>query len=145
MATPVPPDFAFKYGTRLHQAAFDLTKGRLGGRMIGMPVVRLTTTGAKSGQQRNTMLTAPVASDDRVVLVASKGGSPKHPAWYHNLRANPEVQLTRKGRTESWVARTASDAERTELWPQIVAAYKGYDDYQQATDRPIPVVILERA
>ncbi|AKU19305.1 nitroreductase [Luteipulveratus mongoliensis] len=140
----MPSDFAFKYGTLLHRTAFDLTKGRLGGRLIGMPVVRLTTTGAKSGQARETMLTAPISEDDRVVLIASKGGSPKHPAWYHNLRANPEVQLTRRGRQEPWVARTASEAEKAELWPRIVRAYKGYDAYQQATDRPIPVVILER-
>jgi deazaflavin-dependent oxidoreductase (nitroreductase family) len=82
--------------------------------------------------------------DDRVVLVASYGGDDRHPAWYHNLVANPDVDVMIDGATRSMRARVASPDEKAELWPQIVATYKGYGGYQQRTDRDIPVVILER-
>jgi deazaflavin-dependent oxidoreductase (nitroreductase family) len=90
------------------------------------------------------MLTAPIIEDDRVVLVASKGGDDRDPDWYRNLVAHPEVELTVKGETKPMVARTAAAAERDELWPRITAAYKGYGGYQQRTKREIPVVICER-
>jgi F420H(2)-dependent quinone reductase len=79
-----------------------------------------------------------------VVIVASKGGYPKHPAWFHNLRANPDatVQLGRERRSVR--ARVATPAERERLWPKVVAAYRDYDRYQQRTDRQIPLVVLER-
>jgi deazaflavin-dependent oxidoreductase (nitroreductase family) len=110
-----------------------------------MPVVKLETTGRKTGQRRTTMLTAPVWDDGKVVLVASKGGYDKHPVWYLNLQAQPQVTITMLGRTRDMVARTASADEKAELWPQIVSAYKGYAGYQKRTDRDIPVVILEPA
>ena len=130
---------------RTHRMVFDATQGRVLGRAAGMPVVRLTTTGRRSGQPRHTMLTAPVHDDDRVVLVASFGGADHHPAWYLNLRANPMVTVTMSGHTRELVARTASPDERAELWPRIVARYQGYDGYRERTDREIPVVILEPA
>ena len=92
---------------------------------------------------RTTMLTTPIHDDDRVVLIASKGGDPRDPQWYRNLAANPDVQLTMKGRTRAMRARTASPTERTALWPDIVAVYKGYDSYQKRAGREIPVVICE--
>jgi deazaflavin-dependent oxidoreductase (nitroreductase family) len=129
---------------RVHRVLFNTSNGRIGSGLLGMPVVSLTTTGRRSGEPRQTMLTAPVHSDDRVVLVASFGGSDHHPAWYLNLQANPKVTVTMSGRTREMVARTASPAERDELWPQIVEAHKGYDSYRQRTHkREIPVVILE--
>ena len=144
MAVPVvPPELAFKLVTTFHRAVFDLSRGLVGGRIAGMPVVKLTTTGRRSGQRRDTMLTAPLADDDRVVLVASKGGAPRHPAWYLNLRANPDVEVTMRGRRRIMVARTADAGEKAVLWPQIVDAYRGYGAYQRRTDRDIPVVILE--
>jgi deazaflavin-dependent oxidoreductase (nitroreductase family) len=131
--------------TGAHQRVFDLTKGRLAGRAFGMPVVKLTTTGRKSGQPRATMLTSPVRDDRRVVLVASAGGAAKHPAWYLNLRQDPKVTVTMSGQEKPMVARTATEEEKAELWPQITAAYQGYAGYQTKTDRNIPVVILEPA
>ncbi len=127
-----------------HRRVFDLTKGRLLGSVAGMTSVKLTTTGRKSGLPRVTMLTSPVHDDGKVVLIASKGGATRHPSWYVNLRDNPEVTITMKGKTRSMTARTASAAEKAELWPEIVAAYKGYSGYQEKTDRDIPVVVLER-
>jgi deazaflavin-dependent oxidoreductase (nitroreductase family) len=131
--------------TGLHRQVFDLSKGRLAGKAFGMPVVKLTTTGRKSGQPRDTMLTTPVHDESRIVLVASDGGAPHDPAWYLNLRHDPHVTVTLSGRTRTLVARTASDDEKAALWPQIVAAYPGYAGYQTKTDRNIPVVILEPA
>lgn len=128
-----------------HRAALAVSGGRLGRRAFGMPVVDLTTTGRKSGQPRRTMLTSPVHDDDRVVLVASYGGDDRHPAWYLNLRENPDVEIEILGRRRSMRARTASEEEKADLWPAIVDAYKGYAQYQKRTDRDIPVVVLEDA
>lgn len=124
---------------------FDASKGRVAGRAFGMPVVKLTTTGRKSGLPRDTMLTTPVHDESRIVLVASDGGAAHDPAWYLNLRQNSHVTATLLGHTRTLVARTASEEERAALWPQIVAAYQGYAGYQAKTDRHIPVVILEPA
>jgi deazaflavin-dependent oxidoreductase (nitroreductase family) len=108
-----------------------------------MPVVELHTVGRRSGLPRSTMLTAPVIDGDRVVLVASKGGDDRDPDWFRNLMAHPEVELTMGGRRRPMLARRASAAEKAELWPQVVAAYRGYGTYQGRTDRDIPLVILE--
>ena len=81
--------------------------------------------------------------DGRYVLVASKGGDDRHPLWYLNLVAHPDIELTIRGKTLPMRARTATRAEKAELWPTIVAAYKGYEGYQRNTDRDIPVVICE--
>ena len=129
----------------LHRNLFLATKGRIGGRIGKMPAVMLTTTGRKSGQKRTSMLTSPVQQGDDVILIASYGGGPKHPQWYLNLQSNPEVEVTRNGKTTTMKARTAEPAERAELWPKVVAAYKGYAGYQEKTDREIPVVILSPA
>lgn len=124
-----------------HRALLALTGGRWPRRVLGMAPVELHTTGRKSGQRRSTMLTAPICEAGRVVLVASKGGHSENPDWYRNLVAEPDVELTIDGELRPMVARTASPAEKAELWPRITAAYKGYDGYQRSTDRDIPVVI----
>ena len=108
-----------------------------------MQTVELHTTGRKSGKAYSNMLSAPIHDDQRIVLVASKGGSQDHPDWYKNLVANPDVELTVDGRTVPMRARTASPDERATLWPRVVAAYKGYAGYQRNTDREIPLVICE--
>jgi len=126
-----------------HRALLKATGGRFPRRIFGMQPVELHVTGRSSGQRRSTMLTAPICEEDRVVLVASKGGSSDHPQWYKNLAANPDVELTIDDRTRPMRARTATPAERAELWPTIVAAYPGYAGYQRNTDRDIPVVICE--
>lgn len=129
----------------VHRGLFEATDGKIGGRAGGMPAVKLETTGRKSGQRRTVMLTSPVQRGDDVVLVASYGGDDQHPAWYLNLQADPEVTLTVEGRTFTATARTATAAEKKELWPEITAKYKGYAGYQRRTDREIPVVICTPA
>ena len=136
-------DVVVRNVTALHAAVFRATSGRVGGRMFGMPVVMLTTIGRKSGKRRTTMLTSPVVEDGRVVLVASYGGDDRHPTWFLNLRDNPEVEVVMGGKTSPMRARIASADEKAELWPRVVAAYRGYGGYQKRTDRDIPVVILE--
>ncbi|HEU5085533.1 MAG TPA: nitroreductase family deazaflavin-dependent oxidoreductase [Acidimicrobiales bacterium] len=126
-----------------HRALLKATGGRFPRRILGMQPVELHVTGRSSGQRRSTMLTAPICEDDRVVLVASKGGASDHPQWYKNLVANPDVELTIDDRTRPMRARTATPAEKAELWPTIVSAYPGYAGYQRNTDRDIPVVICE--
>lgn len=125
----------------VHRTLFDRTGGRIGGRVGGMPVVKVTTTGRRSGKPRTVMLTSPVRHGDDVVLVASYGGDDQHPAWYRNLQANPAVTLEMEGRTFPAEARTATPEERAELWSQITSAYKGYAGYQERTDREIPLVL----
>jgi deazaflavin-dependent oxidoreductase (nitroreductase family) len=129
----------------LHRNLFVATKGRIGGRIGKMEAVLLTTTGRKTGQKRQSMLTSPIVDGDTVVLIASYGGGPKHPQWYLNLQANPEVEIMRAGKTRKYVARTASPEERAEMWPRVTAAYKGYAGYQEKTDREIPLVIFTPA
>ena len=135
---------AFLQGAnQVHKAVLALSGGRLMSTISGMPAVELRTTGRKSGQCRSVMLTAPVYEPTRVVLVASKGGDDRDPEWYRNLVANPDVELEVHGTTRLMRARTATDAERAELWPEVIRAYRGYDAYQRRTDRQIPIVIVE--
>ncbi len=108
-----------------------------------MPVLELTTVGRKSGEKRTVFLTTPVQKDGSLLIVASKGGEQKHPAWFHNLRATPEVDVKLEGASRKMTARVVSDEERSELWPRVTAAYKGYAGYQKKTDRQIPLVWLD--
>ena len=129
----------------LHKGILKSTGGRVGGNGFGMPVVILTTTGRKSGKERSTMLTSPVQEGERVVLVASYGGDDRNPAWFLNLRDNPDVQLEMNGKKRLMTAHVASAEEKAELWPKVTSAYKGYAQYQTRTDRDIPLVILDPA
>jgi deazaflavin-dependent oxidoreductase (nitroreductase family) len=138
-----PKDAFYKVGTGIHRAVFHVSKGRMLGKAFGMPLVELVTVGRRSAKERSTMLSVPIVDGDRLVLVASFGGDDCHPAWYLNLRANPEVSVTIAGSTRTMVARTATEEERAELWPRITSAYGGYTRYQERTERRIPVVILE--
>lgn len=141
-----PGDLPLKLMNLLHGTAITLSGGRLGWTAGKMPALRLTTTGRKSGQPRSVMLTSPLQRGEIVVIVASKGGSDEHPDWYLNLVAHPEVTVTFQGGAERKMrARTATAAERAELWPHVTGAYGGYAGYQQKTDRTIPVVLLEPA
>jgi deazaflavin-dependent oxidoreductase (nitroreductase family) len=135
-------DEVIKIVNTLHQSLFKASGGRIGGRVSGMPALILHTTGRKSGQKRSTMLTAPIAEDDRVVVVASYGGDDREPTWSLNLRANPEVEITMGGATKPMTARIAAAEERAELWPRVTATSKNYADYQTKTTREIPLVIL---
>ncbi|RFA13040.1 hypothetical protein B7R21_09365 [Subtercola boreus] len=110
----------------------------------GAPLVLLTTQGRKSGVWRRTCL---IGAEDggRQILVASLGGAPKHPAWYLNLEANPEVVVQNKGEIIRGTARTATPEEKPALWQKMVALYPDYADYQTKTDREIPIVIVDPA
>jgi deazaflavin-dependent oxidoreductase (nitroreductase family) len=126
-----------------HELVYRASDGLIGHRFPGFPpVLLLEHVGAKSGRQRTTPL-AYVEDGRDVVLVASKGGHPRNPAWFHNLRANPDttVQIGRERRAVH--ARVADPDERARLWPKAVAAYAGYRGYQERTQRQIPLVILE--
>ena len=134
-----------KVGTKLNNAIYKASGGRIGGKFPGgAPVCLLTTIGRKSGEERTVALLYLRDGDD-LVVVASQGGMPKNPGWYHNLVAEPKVTIQVKKDVGRFVARTANDEEKAELWPRLVAVYKGYDDYQAKTDRPIPVVICSPA
>ena len=126
-----------------HTRAYRLTGGLIGHRFPGSPpMLLLDHTGARSGIERTTPLVYVLDGED-VVIVASKGGHPKHPAWFHNLKAHPEttVQIGRERRPVR--ARVATAAQRTRLWPKAVATYGGYQEYQERTPREIPLVVLE--
>lgn len=121
-----------------------LSGGRFGWDVANMPVLELTTTGRKSGRPRTVLLTSPLRDGDAIVVVASRGGDDHHPAWLVNLRANPDVEVAIGRQPKRPMrARIADPDERARLWPQVVAKYKGYGDYQAKTDREIPLVLLE--
>jgi len=129
----------------LHTALYRASGGRLGHTIpgVGGRMLLLDHVGAKSGTKRTSPLLYFPDGDD-VVIVASKGGYPKHPAWYHNLIANPdtEVQVGRERRAVH--ARVATAEERKRLWPRAVKSYHGYTDYQKRSKgREIPLVVLE--
>lgn len=129
----------------MHRAIFTSTKGRVGGRGMGMPVLVLTTTGRTSGKPRETMLTTPLVLGDTIILVASFGGDEREPFWCKNLRADPRVEILMEGKRRTMTARVADATERAELWPQITSAHANYAGYQRKTEREIPVVICEPA
>lgn len=136
-------DALMKSMSLAHRALLTISGGRIGWSLGAITVVELHTIGRSTGKRRSTMLTSPVHSDGRYCLVASKGGDDRHPHWYLNLVAQPDVELTVRGETLRMRARTATAEEKAELWPDIVAAYRGYQGYQQKTGRDIPVVICE--
>lgn len=123
-----------------HVWLYRTTGGRIG--TMGGSVVLLTTTGAKSGR-RHTVPLMGVAHDGGWLVVASAGGSPRHPGWYHNLIANPDVMVERGSETFTMTARVAGAGERPALWAKIVEFDKRFARYETRVDRQIPVVILE--
>jgi len=141
----MPSDLFLKNMNRVHRGIRALTFGKVGWTAANMPVLELTTTGRTSGLARTVLLTSPVQDGDTMVIIASKGGEPTHPAWYLNLVHDPNVTVTTIDGTQPMVARTADGDERADLWPKVVAAARNYADYQRKTDREIPVVILEPA
>jgi deazaflavin-dependent oxidoreductase (nitroreductase family) len=109
----------------------------------GAPVLLLTTTGRRSGEQRTTPLIYG-RDGENYLIVASRGGADDPPAWYLNLSADPDVDLQVKADKFAARARTATSEERDDLWRTMTAIWPAYDDYQDKTDREIPVVVLER-
>ena len=140
----MPSDVFFRGANTIHRTMQKLSGGRFGWDVANMPVIELTTTGRKSGRPHTVLLTSPVQDGDATVVVASRGGDPHHPAWFLNLRDNPDVDVA-IGREPKrpMRARIADPDERARLWPKVVGRYKGYGDYQTKTDREIPLVLLE--
>jgi len=127
-----------------HTVVYRASHGLIGHHVPGAPpMLLLDHVGAKSGKVRTTPL-AYLSDGDDVVLVASKGGHPRSPGWFHNLVANPETTIQVGSERRAVRARVATSTERERLWPKVVELYSGYRGYQERTDREIPLVILER-
>jgi F420H(2)-dependent quinone reductase len=127
----------------VHGTVYRLSGGHLGHRVPGIPpMLLLNHVGAKSGKQRTNPL-AYLRDGDDLVIVASKGGSARNPAWFHNLRANPDTSVQVGPERRAVHARVANAAERERLWPKVLDVYSGYRGYQERTEREIPLVILE--
>jgi deazaflavin-dependent oxidoreductase (nitroreductase family) len=127
----------------LHTIAYRATRGLIGHRIPGGPsMLLLDHVGARSGAKRTSPL---LYFDDgpNLVIIASKGGNPKHPAWFHNLLANPAATVQVGSERRRVRARVATPEERRRLWPRAVETYGNYEQYQRRTERQIPVVILE--
>jgi deazaflavin-dependent oxidoreductase (nitroreductase family) len=122
---------------------FRANDGKVTGVFAGRPLLLLTTTGARSGQPRVSPLVY-TTDGDRIVIIASKGGAPTNPDWYHNMVANPVVTVEMPGETFQARATVAEGTERTRLYDAQAALMPGFAEYQQKTTRQIPVVILER-
>jgi deazaflavin-dependent oxidoreductase (nitroreductase family) len=128
---------------RVHRLILGATGGRIGWTASGMPVIELTTTGRRSGNARSTMLTSPYQEGSALVVVASRGGDDHHPAWYLNLRDQPEVTVSVGGKpAQRMRAEIADPVERARLWPIVAADHRNYAGYQQKTTREIPLVVL---
>ncbi|MCP4436967.1 MAG: nitroreductase family deazaflavin-dependent oxidoreductase [Actinomycetia bacterium] len=130
-----------KVMTKANNWTYRATKGRVGGRLPGgAPICLLTTTGRKSGKARTVALLYMLDGDE-IVVVASKGGMPTHPDWYLNVEANPQVEIELGDDKGRYLAHTANAERKAKLWPRLVEMYSSYDDYQDRTDREIPVVV----
>ncbi len=127
---------------RQQAETFEATGGKESADMRGVPIIVLTTVGAKTGGLRKTALMR-VEHDGKYAVVASKGGAPEHPAWYYNLVKNPRVALQDGDVKKEYDARQAEGAEREEWWGYATAVWPDYDEYQKKTDRRIELFVLE--
>ena len=140
----MPSTVALKAMESSHRFLQWITRGRVGWKIGDMPVIELTTIGRRSGEARATMLTSPLRQGDAYVVVASRGGDDRHPAWFLNLRDNPHVEVVIEGRQRtSMLARVVTAEERARLWPMITKKYANYAGYQKKTKREIPLVMIE--
>ena len=141
----MPADALLKAMNGVHRLLVRATGGRVGWEFGGMPALELTTIGRRSGEKRSVMLTVPLVEGETYVVVASRGGDDVHPAWFLNLRENPDVEVSLQGGpTEKWRATVASPEERARMWPLIADKYRNYRGYQERTRREIPLVLLTR-
>ncbi|MDQ1486604.1 MAG: hypothetical protein QOJ62_2297 [Actinomycetota bacterium] len=138
----MPSDFAFKTMNAVHRGLLKISGGRKGWNVSNMPVLELTTTGRKTGRSHAVMLTSPVQDGTTLVVVASRGGDDRPPAWFLNLVSNPDVEVARNGRKQHMRARVATPEERTLWWPRVVADHQNYAEYQTKTTREIALVLL---
>lgn len=136
-----PPSDSPVGWVKQHIERYVATGGEDGHEWRGTRTLLLTVTGRRSGQPHRTALIYAADGDD-FLIVASKGGAPEHPLWYLNLAADPTVQVQVGPRVFTATARTATEQERPRMWPLVIAAWPAYVDYQKATEREIPVVVL---
>ncbi len=127
---------------QVHRSVYRRSRGRVGARFLGLPMLLLTTTGRRSGQPHTTALTY-LTEGTHFAVVASNGGAAQHPAWFHNLRTFPQAQIQLGSLVYQVKAREAQGAERERLWNRMVQLFGGYRGYQARTTRQIPVVVLE--
>ncbi len=137
-----PPRGVLKFFTRVNVFVYKLTGGKVMNKLGGMPIVLIEMTGAKSGARRTIPLMY-VPHESGFLLVASQGGAPRHPVWYYNLKAHPDVKVTFEGKTQPMTARQLSSEEKAEVWPTCCEYYPPYQEYQDFTDRDIPVFLCE--
>jgi len=136
-----PANLALKLGSGAHAGVYRATGGKLFGRMGKSPILLLNTVGRKSGKKRTSPLLYVMDGED-FVIIASKGGAPTHPAWYLNLRANPEAKVEIGDREVRVRAEEKDAEEKARLWRKMVEMYPTYDDYQKKTRREIPLLVL---
>lgn len=135
---------AFGAFVTTHVAAYRLTGGRIGGSFRGVDTLLLDHVGRRSGKRRTNPLLYVTDGDD-LVIVASKGGSHRHPAWWLNLRDSPRTMIQVGGRRREVIARQADPDEKERLWPRLVEIWPDYETYQRRTSREIPVIVLSPA
>lgn len=135
-------DSSVKRWSAVHTLLYRSTGGLIGRRLVDNDMLLLTTKGRVTGEDHTVPLLY-LRDGDRLVVVASYGGRPRHPAWYRNLVAEPSVRVQVNDTRMSMVARTATPEERSGWWPEIVEAYDDYSTYQSRTERQIPIVFLE--
>ncbi len=128
--------------SREHVARYEATNGGEGGDLRGRPVIVLTSVGAKTGKLRKTPLMR-VEHEGTYAVVASLGGAPKHPSWYHNLAAHPHVELQDRATKRDYLAREVAGNEKAIWWERALATWPDYAAYQAKTDRQIPVFVLD--
>jgi deazaflavin-dependent oxidoreductase (nitroreductase family) len=134
---------AWKVGSGAHTGLYRATGGKLGGRMGKNPILLLNTVGRRSGKERVTPLLYALDGEDYVVI-ASQGGAPTHPAWYLNLKANPDTTVEVGYHEVRVKAEEVDTEEKTRLWQKMVEMYPAYDDYQNKTEREIPLLVLHQ-
>jgi deazaflavin-dependent oxidoreductase (nitroreductase family) len=134
-------DRTAKQLSALHTLLYRATQGVLGRRLVKNDMLLLTTVGRRTNKPHTVPLLY-LRDGGNLAVVASWGGRDNHPEWYLNLSAEPQVRVQVRSRRMEMAARTASPEERDRLWPQVLAAYDGYVNYQSRTDREIPIVIL---
>jgi len=133
-----------KRGVEVHTFAYRASRGLIGHHIpiLGIDMLLLEHVGARSGKRRTTPLLY-IRDGNNLAIIASKGGNPRHPSWFHNLSANPETTVQVGSERRAVRARVADSEERERLWQRAVETYSQYADYQARTDREIPVVVLE--
>lgn len=127
---------------RQQAETFEASGGQESAELRGVPIIVLTTVGAKTGGLRKTALMR-VEHDGKYAVVASKGGAPEHPAWFYNLVKNPRVALQDGDTKKEYDAHQAEDTERDEWWARAAAVWPDYDEYQKKTERRIELFVLE--